>query len=181
MISFVVFMGFFFFGGFHQIWCFVWYPGGLHFFFPDGFMVLFDLYIYIYIIIWLLPKTLSQNPHLQPNNFPQTTLIFSSLSQFIKHPVAKKIPERGAVNWESVTRNWGRMTWRAPQWPLTLQPVLLPLKLELGTILPPENWEQAIAEDDDEIPVAVEEVSTTAMATRHRRTIFQILIVQSCC
>ena len=135
----------------------------------------------LFLFVCLLPKTLSQNPHLQPNNFPQNTLIFSSLSQFIKHPVAKKIPERGAVNWESVTRNWGRMTWRAPQWPLTLQPVLLPLKLELGTILPPENWEQAIAEDDDEIPVAVEEVSTTAMATRHRRTIFQILIVRSCC
>ena len=150
------------------------------YFFFDGFMVLFDLCFFIYYNLVASQNAFTKST--QPNNFPQNTLIFSSLSQFIKHPVAKKkIPEKGAVSWESVTRNWWRMTSRAPQWPLTLQPVLLPLKLELGTILPPENWEQAIAEDDDEIPVAVEEVSTTAMATRHRRTIFQILIVRSCC
>ena len=108
------------------------------FFFPDGFMVLFDLCFFIYYNLVASQNAFTKST--QPNNFPQNTLIFSSLSQFIKHPVAKKkIPEKGAVSWESVTRNWWRMTSRAPQWPLTLQPVLLPLKLELGTILPPER------------------------------------------
>ena len=82
---------FFFPGRFHQIWCFVWYPGGLHFyfyFFPDGFMVLFDLCFFIYYNLVASQNAFTKSS--QPNNFPQNTLIFSSLSQFIKHPLPKK-------------------------------------------------------------------------------------------
>ena len=69
--------------------------------FFDGFMVLFDLRFFFFFGVWLLPKMLSQNPLLQPTYFPQKKLIFSSLSQLIKHLVAKRISKRVAVSWES--------------------------------------------------------------------------------
>ena len=65
--------------------------------FFDGFMVLFDLRFFFFFGVWLLPKMLSQNPLLQPTYFPQKKLIFSSLSQLIKHLVAKRISKRVAV------------------------------------------------------------------------------------
>ena len=88
-----------FFCGFHQIWCFVWYPEGLYFF--RWFYGSLWFAFFFFFGVWLLPKMLSQNPLLQPTYFPQKKLIFSSLSQLIKHLVAKRISKRVAVRWES--------------------------------------------------------------------------------